>query len=308
MYICAVYIPPINSPYTIKHPYEIIERDISELCNDGEVLLMGDTNSRCADLQDYIEADKNDNLLNVDKTNCIDWNLSQRFSDDCSVNTYGKNLVDFCITCQLYIVNGRTKGDMPGKITCVQSAGCSTVDYAVASPSLKDKINYFNVTPFNGYSDHALIKLSIQVPILQCNTESSNLIPLSCKYVWNSKSKDRFLETFKNKTVQSDMKAVLQNKFYNTTQGITSLCDKVTNIYKEVADKGLIKKNPNTKPKVRKQNWATDKAYMSLRSHVNSLGKLLQRYPNDPILRGNYINTKKSFKKFLRKARSEQRE
>ena len=124
----------------------------------------------------------------------------------------------------------------------------------------------------------------MQIPKVQCNEKCFNLIPSPVKYVWNNKSKDRFLETFNNKSVHSEIQAVLQNKFYNTTQGITLLCDKVTNIYKQAANIGLVKKKPNTKHKVKKQNWVTDKTYMSLRSHVNSLGKLLQRFPNDPIL------------------------
>jgi hypothetical protein len=140
MYICGLYLPPANSPYAIELPYEAIERDILDLYNDGDVLLMGDTNSRTADLKDYIAYDKNDSHLHIDSSNVITCNLPERFNDDGKTNVLGKQLLDFCMNCQLYIVNGRTRGDIPGRITCAQSAGNSTVDYAIASTGLKELI------------------------------------------------------------------------------------------------------------------------------------------------------------------------
>ena len=45
-----------------------------------------------------------------------------------------------------------------------------------------------------------------------------------------------------------------------------------------------------------------------MKSHINALGKLLQKFPNDPIIRGNYISTKKNFRKLIKKSRAQQRE
>ena len=50
MYICGLYLPPSNSTYAIKVPYDAIERDIVDRFVDGKILLVGDTNSRTVQL------------------------------------------------------------------------------------------------------------------------------------------------------------------------------------------------------------------------------------------------------------------
>ena len=52
IFLCAVYLPPDNSPYNITSPFEKIENDILDLCNDGYPLLLGDMNARTAGLND----------------------------------------------------------------------------------------------------------------------------------------------------------------------------------------------------------------------------------------------------------------
>ena len=146
----------------------------------------------------------------------------------------------------MYLVNGRTRGDIPGKITCVQNNGCSTVDYAIASTGLKNRIKYFNVTPLDGYSDHALIKTGIQIPIVKSEELQNNLLPLPCKYIWNN-SKEKFLGTFNTNLVKTEIKSVMERKFTNSTEGINLLCKNVTTVYQQAANIGLVKDKVNYK-------------------------------------------------------------
>ena len=64
----------------------------------------------------------------------------------------------------MYIINGRTLGDTPGRLTHIQSNGGSTIDYALASIKCKPIIRNFYVTPLDGFSDHCLISLSLEMP------------------------------------------------------------------------------------------------------------------------------------------------
>ena len=174
VYVCGLYLHPINSPYASKSPYEAIERDITDCYSDGDILLVGDTNSRTAELCDFIKPDKYDELLNVNCSSVQYEELPERFNIDCVYNSMGKQLIEFCTNSNTYIVNGRTKGDIPGKMTCIQHAGCSTVDYAIASFKLKECIRYFNVSAFNEFSDHALIKICIDITCLLYTSDAAD--------------------------------------------------------------------------------------------------------------------------------------
>lgn len=59
LFICACYIPPLNSPY-YKDDFSILEDDISHLSGKGNILVIGDLNARIADKLDFIESEKND--------------------------------------------------------------------------------------------------------------------------------------------------------------------------------------------------------------------------------------------------------
>jgi hypothetical protein len=314
VYICALYIPPMNSPYALEQPFELLERDIAEMCEEGEVLIMGDTNGRTGSKKDYIEYGKNDHCITQNHyiANQTSIPLSERFNEDNECNSLGKQLIELCKNCQMYIVNGRTRGDIPGKCTCIQGKGCSTVDYAIASITLKDKIKYFNVTPPDGFSDHSLTKLGMKLPGMQ-NVEKLNikLQPLPPKYVWNKDSKDKLLDVLNGNVIKNKIKKVMENKYSNTNEGIEDLCSDVTRIYQNAADFGLSKKiSHQNRKKVRnsKYSWEENKTYQMLKESLNALGKLLQKYPRDPYIRGKYISGKKNFRRTIKKARMEQRE
>jgi hypothetical protein len=60
----------------------------------------------------------------------------------------GKNLLYYCISYQLRILNGRVLGDAFGKYTCFTPQGCSVVDYVIVSEGILDQILYFCINDF----------------------------------------------------------------------------------------------------------------------------------------------------------------
>ena len=76
----------------------------------------------------------------------------------------GKILNDLYIQSGLKIMNGRTIGDMLGRLTCHTPRGSSVVDCIIASQSLFNCISYFQVHDFMGeLSDHCQLFMSLKV-------------------------------------------------------------------------------------------------------------------------------------------------
>ena len=68
-YICAIYIQLQYSTFWNNHtfdPFEMLEQDILQFQNKGEVLLLGDFNARTGDKPDFVpdvELDDSDNCM-----------------------------------------------------------------------------------------------------------------------------------------------------------------------------------------------------------------------------------------------------
>ena len=79
-------------------------------------------------------------------------------NDVCSVNAYGKILLEVYIESELRIVNSRVLCDLEGKLTFHKWNGSSTVDYGIVQNSLFREIDFFKVYDLMGHLlDHCLI-------------------------------------------------------------------------------------------------------------------------------------------------------
>ena len=66
---------------------------------------------------------------------------------------------------ELRSFNGRTLGDLEGKLTCHKWNGSSTVDYGIVQNSLFREVDFFRVLDLTGHlSDHCLTSVG-----LKCN-------------------------------------------------------------------------------------------------------------------------------------------
>ena len=84
-------------------------------------------------------------------------NLTKRQNFDNIVNDHGKQLLDLCKTCDLRILNGRSKGDTLGKFTY------HSVDYDIVSHDLFASVQGFPVKQPNIFSDHSQIVCWIKI-------------------------------------------------------------------------------------------------------------------------------------------------
>lgn len=170
----VVYIPPYGSRYAHEDPYVELQREILRFCNNSKnLILMGDFNSRTGEKDDFQEidtfiSDKYGLETLRDETqemfNCLlQSNISlERSNCDKCINHYGSQMLEFCKTVDLFILNGRIfDRDKSSNFTC---KGCSTVDYFLSTANLFSAMTFLEVLEFsNLVSDvHCPVALDIQ--------------------------------------------------------------------------------------------------------------------------------------------------
>ena len=159
----GAYIPPANSTYFKDEDdmtiLQKLQDDIAKYSNLGKVLIIGDLNSRIGLLEEQISfINEHDNRDEIFES--ID--IPTRNSLDQGKNSSGKRLIEIMSDANLLCLNGRKLGDTIGRLTCHEYNGSSTVDLALCSWDIYNKIQYFKVPDPVWYSDHCPIQLTIQ--------------------------------------------------------------------------------------------------------------------------------------------------
>ena len=132
-------------------------------------------------------------------------------SDYSIVNQSGRWLIDRCVDNQLYVLNGRTLGDLTGQFTCHTHRGSSTVDYILASRSLSNYVHSMTVHGLGMFSDHCILEaklklgscLSFDDNDCLCDTKGKDFAPDNFK--WNERSKDKFQESFSSHLIRTKL-------------------------------------------------------------------------------------------------------
>ena len=86
---------------------------------------------------DFI-VDDSINYLVIDDFYELDTFMRNRKTKDVNLNSFGQTLINLCKSFNIHVLNGRTKGDSPGELTCISKTGCSQIDYSIVSSELFD--------------------------------------------------------------------------------------------------------------------------------------------------------------------------
>ena len=170
----AVYIPPEGTSFADGNCYYEIEKEMLDLFQNEEysVILCGDFNSYTSTKPDYVEFDDyvNDDLdLDTDIKDMM--NVVQDLEalgiakdrtslDKHRPNNFGNLMLEFCVTNNVVICNGRIGSDKcKGEITCVK--GNSVIDYILCSPNILGNVVDFAINDYDPMlSDvHCALKL-----------------------------------------------------------------------------------------------------------------------------------------------------
>ena len=161
LYLCALYIPPIDSPYYDDNIFETLHSEITNFQAQGHVILFGDLNARTGIEPDVIDPKGNNHVFGHSSIFATP-TIPHRNNLDFQINQNGKELVHLCRALGLYIANGRFRGDSLGRFTYSSALGSSVVDYAITDMD-PSTISAFTVRQQSPLSDHSQINLFLKL-------------------------------------------------------------------------------------------------------------------------------------------------
>ena len=190
LYIGIVYIPPENSTRERKLNIDHFKclKEITTKINSNNIILLGDFNARTKNVDDTLMEEKHDSTM---PPNFYSGIKTKRCNQDLIISQYGKKLIEYCVATHSYIANGRTLGDLQGKLTCHQVQGSSTVDYAIINENMKRYVKIFQVLDPSVGSDHCPIKVELALPENKSKLEDKTK-PILPQIRWNEKTKQIF--------------------------------------------------------------------------------------------------------------------
>ncbi len=172
-FVIFCYILPSDTPYLCKScDGNYIETLVDLYINysaEGHVYICGDMNGRTGHAPDmprnYFV---NDLFCDLDEPSLrnvqmYDSTLPKRYSEDTTVNTQGRALLDLCKESDLRIVNGRHSRDKGiGQYTFIRGNSKSVIDYLISQANNFDNILYFSVGVKPLESDHCPIVFKLK--------------------------------------------------------------------------------------------------------------------------------------------------
>ena len=192
LYVLMVYIPPKGSSYLKANaiqPFDLLRSSYAKIPTDAHVVLLGDfnahTNSQSGDSTEIHPSV----LPDMNLTSC--YNQPARLSlDKRPVDSYGRQLLQFCDDRNMSILNGCAPGDTQGYFTYERGICRSVIDYGLVSQSIWPCVRNFQVGVHNSVlSDHSIILLELKAQPGRpyAHTSVSAQSPL-LRFDWNPES------------------------------------------------------------------------------------------------------------------------
>lgn len=324
VFIGCIYIPPEHSSFGKDFTNDIwhqLESDIEELSTKGSIILCGDMNSRTGEICDFIQCDSDNNRYPLPDNYCFD-NFRNRQSYDKVILKQGRRLVNACINNNLYILNGRTLGDVHGNYTCFTYNGCSTVDYIICSKVLFKHVIYMKVNKLTVYSDHCSIEMKISLPIkLNENKDTEQIRQRYNKYStktklieqihkWDQNSHEKLQLVLNTQNIKAllleigdDIEKTNQViEISNKSKCINNITNKLSLTLTTAAKQALGTKTKTNRIRKKKKlkKWFDNDCF-SLRKEMKSLLNSLNRHPYNKNICQKYYATRKKYKSTLKK-------
>jgi hypothetical protein len=294
LFIGSFYVSP-ESRTNKLNLFEILNDDIKILRGKGDIVLQGDFNARTGQKNDFIQPDPFFETL-FDR--CPETPmLPPRNSEDQGINTRGDQLLDFCKTNELAIVNGRKIGDLFGKLTSHQYNGSSAIDYLITEITNFNKISLFEVGDYTPWlSDHTPIFSQIKLNIRTNHLDQSITLHARDKgYTWDDECEEQF------KAFLSNHETILENTSQATKQNsdANKLANEIKNSILNASKECNLKKKKQKKGKI-STPWF-DKECLDLKKSLTEIGKKLRDDKGNVELRNEIFALKKKLKKMVRK-------
>ena len=230
--------------------------------------------------------------------------LPLRKSEDNVETCRGRDLIDFCILQDMYVVNGRKLGDTFGKSTCFQWNGISVAEYLIAQKHTFDMINYLKIQALKpSLSDHCALTFSLEIANSSLEQDKTKLYSLPGKYIWDVKAKTSFTKELEKAKTQNDLHSISDKISQNTSKddcisSVIQLYNLLVNI-SQVA--GIKTKKKRASGMAKNHKIWFDKECADKRSELRELGKQASREPKSSQTKLDLNFEKKTFKKFVQR-------
>lgn len=300
LYLATVYIPPKSSNY-YDDQFTEIEHKIAQYSNNGNILLMGDTNARTKNKVDFIVNDTNE-FMDLPEDYTFDTQKPRNSMDlHGNVTQHGKLLLDLCIASQLRILNGRTKGDTLGAFTYFDNKGSSTIDYFICSEQFQSQVMAMRIHPLSYVSKHCQIGC-----FLTCSKQtrhpsnSVKLTPAPQINKINQNKKHEYIDMVLSQKSIEQLTNIMSKDFTLTQAGVDDLTQQLTNIMVNSAQMvSLPYKKPTKKLKTNAKPFFDNECYQ-MRRYLIDLGKKISKNPADMNLRHHFNKQKRLYQRMLK--------
>lgn len=296
IFLCAIYIPPIESPYFDEEIFSTIEEETSHFQAQGSVLIMGDLNSRTGEEAD-ITSTEGDSYITGDHLNFPI--LTNRNNYDKNTNKSGKQVLQLCRELGLYITNGRLRGDSFGRYTYCSRLGSSTVDYAITDLDLTS-LRAFTVKEQTPLSDHSQITLYLKrADTGNICSQPCNLYNIKMKYRWAQNSLEQYQDAMVSESTQSLLDSFLAQIYPQNNEGVECCLIHINHIFDHLALSSNLKCKTEQPKKTNRERWF-DSDCKSIRKILRNISNQKHRNPDSLELRLSYCETLKQYKNTLR--------
>lgn len=157
--------------------------------NGGVIYIIGDWNARVG------------NECGYEEEIILSGMYEKRISEDEVINSEGRKLTDFCKEYGLCIMNGKIKGDRPGKLTFIgdsMKGKGSVIDLVLSATDIASERLYSISVESRADSDHLPIKISFRIgnkDLIDKKVERMNECKIE-KYTWKSEKFEKYQKNF----------------------------------------------------------------------------------------------------------------
>lgn len=309
LYVAFVYLPPLTSSYGKVNSKDImskLEKQIEYFSCKGKILVCGDLNARVGNSTDLIQKEEEVHLPTPQEE--VFETIFPRVSCDKSVVTQtGRWLIEKCVDNQLYILNGRTLGDLTGQFTCHTPRGSSTIDYFIASRTLSYFVHSMKVHDLSIFSDHCMITAKLKLCSEHCYDNEFNIPDNASisyapdRFIWSESSKIKYQEAFSSQEIRAKINNLKKDVALDMGD-VDDLINNISDVIVSAGDMTLPRKSFKTKkkkPHKINKKWYDRDCHILLKE-LKSAKNAFNRNTHNSSLRTKYYKKFKEYKKITK--------
>ena len=306
LYLCCTYRRPLSNNEYCEEYFETLESETAQFSGQGICMITGDFNARTSTHEDYIGEDDQSNAY-IPLQNYTPDIPTKRNSIDKNCNKEGKLLLSLCKSSQLKILNGRKIGDSLGYYTYYHTNGCSTVDYTLCQQNFMDEIRYFSISPPTHLSDHCMQHFMVKANINKTTKPTTiSLDPNFGSFKWEDNHKQAYRDTISSPAIQAKISQLM-----SSTTDCSTLLKETESIMIEasMASAKFIpgRRKTNKRKTTGRKDWF-DNDCAGKRKLLRSQQRAIQKDPNNPMIRGQFIKMSKDYRRTLKAKQREHKD